>query len=220
MSLEIYKVLHIIGLVLLAMSTGGSACTPKDAKPTKMVPILHGVGLLVLDGAGFRTEQRGNAVTKATLPSIFRTMDDAGFAVLEAAGEAVGLEAGQVGNSEAGHLTIGAGEIEPSLARKLALVYDDGSWQRDPAWQKIQAHGVLHITGLLSDAGVHALVRTMKHAAAIAAAHGIKEILVHPALDGMDSRAGTAPALLADLRQALDAIPGARLGVAEDPEER
>jgi 2,3-bisphosphoglycerate-independent phosphoglycerate mutase len=171
--------------------------------------------LLILDGAGFRTDRQGNAVTQDTLPVMFDVMREQGFAVLQAAGTAVGLEEGQVGNSEAGHLTIGAGEVEPSMARKLALVAADGSWQADPHWQRLAARGPLHIVGLLSDAGVHALARTIHHAAAIAGAHGIADIVVHPVLDGVDSRAGTAPALLEQLQAVVQDIAGCRLGVIQ-----
>lgn len=168
--------------------------------------------LLVLDGAGFRTDPRGNAVTARTLPTLFAAMAQQGHAVLQAAGPAVGLEDGQVGNSEAGHLTIGAGEVVPSTVRRLLLAYEDGSWARDPAWQRLCA-GAVHVVGLLSDAGVHALLRTMVHAAALARRNGAREVLVHAFLDGVDSLAGTAPRLLEELRQRLQAIDGVRLGV-------
>lgn len=169
--------------------------------------------LLVLDGAGFRTDERDNAVTARTLPALFATMQERGFAVLQAAGTAVGLEDGQVGNSEAGHLTIGAGEVVPSTVRRLLLAYEDGSWQRDPHWQRLAAAGPLHIVGLLSDAGVHALQRTIVHAATLAHQNGVRAIVVHPVLDGVDSPAGSAEALLAALRRDLAAVPAVQLGV-------
>lgn len=171
--------------------------------------------LLVLDGAGWREETRGNAVTAATLPTLFARMSESGVAILEAAGEAVGLEAGQVGNSEAGHLTIGAGTVVPSMARRLLEAHRDGTWAADPAWEHIRAAGVLHLVGLVSDAGVHGLVRTIEHAARVARQREVAEVLVHPVLDGVDSLAGTAPALLAGLRTALAAVPGVRLGVVQ-----
>lgn len=170
--------------------------------------------LLVLDGAGFRTDTRGNAVTERTLPSLFASMREHGFAVLEAAGPAVGLEAGQVGNSEAGHLTIGAGEVVPSTVQRLLAAYEDGSWAADEGWQKIAAHGCLHVVGLLSDAGVHALVRTAIHACHLAS-RVVKEVVLHPVLDGVDSPAGSAPRLLEALRTAVHGLPGVRLGVVQ-----
>jgi len=171
--------------------------------------------LLILDGCGWRTETHGNAVTRGTLPTLFRQIDENGVAILEASGEAVGLERGQVGNSEAGHLTIGAGRVVPALTRRLLEAHASGNWARDPVWRRIREAGVLHLVGLVSDAGVHGLARTLVHAAANASKAGVREIHVHPVLDGVDSLAGTAPALLAELRRELDRVPGARLGVVQ-----
>jgi 2,3-bisphosphoglycerate-independent phosphoglycerate mutase len=171
--------------------------------------------LLILDGAGWRTETHGNAVTKETLPNLFAAIERNGVAVLQASGEAVGLEAGQVGNSEAGHMTIGAGRVVPSLARRMLEAHTRGTLATDPAWKRIAAHGCVHLVGLVSDAGVHGLSRTIAHAAAAAARNGIGEIVAHPVLDGVDSPAGSAPALLAELERELARIPGVKLGVIQ-----
>ena len=174
---------------------------------------MRKVILLVLDGAGYHADPHGNAVTSETLPSLFAQMDREGFAVLAAAEESVGLEAGQVGNSEAGHLTIGAGRMIPSMCRRILEAHGDGSWAADPAWGRVGS--VLHLVGLLSDAGVHGLDRTIGQAAANARANGVAEVVVHPILDGVDSLAGTAPALLARLRETLAGLDGVRLGVIQ-----
>ena len=171
--------------------------------------------LLILDGAGWRSETHGNAVTRETLPRLFAAIEQGGVAVLGASGESVGLEAGQVGNSEAGHMTIGAGRVVPSLARRMLEAHTSGALAADPAWKRIAAHGCVHLVGLVSDAGVHALLRTLHHAAAAAARNGIGEIVVHPVLDGVDSLAGSAPALLAELERELARIPGVKLGVIQ-----
>ncbi|MEC7584099.1 MAG: hypothetical protein VYE77_07260 [Planctomycetota bacterium] len=171
--------------------------------------------LLILGGAGFRTESRGNAVTDKNLPTLFRQMHEAGFALLDAAGDAVGLEAGQVGNSEVGHLSLGAGEVVDSMVRRLLHAYEDGSWAAHPVWTSLGQSQTLHIVGLLSDAGVHALSRTLVQASHIASRKGIREILIHPVFDGVDSQTGSAPALLDELRAMLGQIPQARLGVVQ-----
>lgn len=171
------------------------------------------VCLIILDGAGYSTELHGNAVTADTMPRLYRHMSQFGFAVLGAAAESVGLEPGQVGNSEAGHLTIGAGRAIPSMTQRICRAFDTGDWARDPGWQTAVRAGVLHVVGLLSDAGVHALARTLVQSVGAAAAAGVKEIVVHPVLDGVDSRAGTAPGLLGALRRDLETVPAARLGV-------
>ena len=163
--------------------------------------------LIILDGAGYSPQSHGNGVTAESLPHVFQAMEASGFAQLEACGEAVGLEAGQVGNSEVGHLTIGAGRTVLSMTRRLAAAHADGSWSADPTWKDFgegnEGGGCLHLVGAISDAGVHALARTMIHAAQIAAKHGVTEVVLHPILDGVDSRAGTAPEILEDVKQQL-----------------
>ncbi len=174
--------------------------------------------LLVLDGAGYHPDPAGNAVTAEHLPRLFARMESDGFAVLGAAEGAVGLEAGQVGNSEAGHLTIGAGRAISSMCRRIDESFHDGSWAADELWTgadvtRPDGSRVLHVVGLLSDAGVHALDRTMVQAATLASRAGIDEVFVHPFLDGVDSLQGSAPRLLGALREALDGLPGVTLGV-------
>ena len=171
------------------------------------------VCLVVLDGAGYDERHGGNAVRPETMPALFASMETHGFAVLGAAAEAVGLEAGQVGNSEAGHLTIGAGRIVPCLTRRILEAYDSGEWAQNAGWSAIAQHGALHVVGLLSDAGVHGLARTLVQAVHTARRAGVREIHVHPVLDGVDSLAGTAPALLDELRQALADLPDVSLGI-------
>jgi len=171
--------------------------------------------LLILDGAGWREETAGNAVTRATMPRLFGRLEPHGMAVLHASGEAVGLERGQVGNSEAGHLTIGAGHVVPSMTRRLLEAFEGGSWAADPIWSEVRSAGVLHLVGLVSDAGVHGLARSLVHAATLASRAGVGEVLVHPVLDGVDSVAGSAPALLDELVEALARVPRVRLGVVQ-----
>jgi 2,3-bisphosphoglycerate-independent phosphoglycerate mutase len=169
--------------------------------------------LIILDGAGYCTDSHGNAVTPDTMPNMYRHMSEHGFAILGATAESVGLEPGQVGNSEAGHLTIGAGRIIPSMTQRICKAFDSGTWSRDPGWQKPVRAGLVHVVGLLSDAGVHGMARTLVQGVGAAISAGVEEIVVHPVLDGVDSRAGTAPGLLEALRRDLEAFPAARLGV-------
>src|SRR4051812_40381778 len=171
------------------------------------------VVLLILDGAGLADANAGNAVTEQTMPTLFRAMGDYGFARLEASGPAVGLDKGEVGNSEVGHLTIGAGYVVPSTLSRIDAAYRDGTWESRALWTKLGRGKPLHIVGLLSDAGVHGHWRSLLQAATLAAKSGAPEIVVHAVLDGVDSQAGTAPMLLDSLRSGLASIPQARLGV-------
>jgi 2,3-bisphosphoglycerate-independent phosphoglycerate mutase len=178
-----------------------------------MTPPSRKVLLLILDGAGYHPDAAGNAVTSEHLPLLFERMSSDGFAVLQAAELAVGLETGQVGNSEAGHLTIGAGRVVSSMCRHICESFEDGSWGADPFWRSETVGAVLHVVGLLSDAGVHALDRTMAQAAELASVAGLAEVIVHPVLDGVDSLARSAPRILDTLRGKLADLPHVRLGV-------
>jgi len=169
--------------------------------------------LLILDGVGYSTRTQGNAVTRDTLPQMFAHMEREGFCVLEAASEAVGLEPGQVGNSEAGHLTIGAGVVVPCMTKRICIAFDDGSWAADDGWEAARKAGIVHLTGLVSDAGVHGLHRTFVQAAKIARKAGVERIVVHPVLDGVDSLRGSAPRILAELREELAGVENCELGV-------
>lgn len=169
--------------------------------------------LLILDGAGLAPPQPGNAVTAENMPVLFRAMERNGHAVLDASGLPVGQDAGQVGNSEIGHLTIGAGFVIPSTLSRIDEAFRDGTWEAGPAWDGLKDSGRLHLVGLLSDAGVHGHMRSLVQAAELACRHGVADVVIHPVLDGVDSQAGTAPKLLADLESALAGLQGVRLGV-------
>lgn len=170
------------------------------------------LALVIVDGIGLAPPNPGNVVTPAMMPTLFATMERYGHAVLDASGPPVGLDAGQVGNSEVGHLTIGAGRVLPSTLKRIDAAFNDGTWARHPAWAEIAAAGRLHIVGLLSDAGVHAHWSTIAKAVRVAKTSGVQDIIVHPILDGVDSNAGRAIALLDALRAALP-TDGVRLGV-------
>lgn len=169
--------------------------------------------LLILDGAGLAEPHPGNAVTPETMPTLFRAMAQHGHAVLGASGPSVGLDDGQVGNSEIGHLTIGAGCVLPSTLSRIDDAFRDGSWAGSDVWAGLSGQPRVHVVGLLSDAGVHGHLRSLVQTAALASRHGVPEVVVHPVLDGVDSQAGTAPALLAGLREQLAGLPGVRLGL-------
>lgn len=171
--------------------------------------------LLILDGAGIAAEARGNAITPATMPYLFGLMKEHGHAVLDSSGPAVGLEEGAVGNSEVGHLTIGAGRTVPSMLARIGAAFADGAWEAHPLWREVAAHPRLHLVGLLSDAGVHGHWSTMIRAAEIASRHGMREVILHPVLDGVDSVEGSAATMLDQLARASGRIPGARLGVIQ-----
>ncbi|KSV64905.1 hypothetical protein N185_34530 [Sinorhizobium sp. GW3] len=169
--------------------------------------------LIILDGMGLSTSPIGNAVTPAFMPFIFRTMSHYGAAQLEASGEAVGLRKGVVGNSEVGHLTIGAGRTVTSTLCRTDRAYEDGSWRTHPLWKQIVRGERLHVVGLLSDAGVHAHLDTIWRCAELAVTNGVASVVVHLLLDGVDSPAGSATQLFAQLEGKLGEIPNTSFGM-------
>jgi 2,3-bisphosphoglycerate-independent phosphoglycerate mutase len=169
--------------------------------------------LVIIDGAGLANPaEPGNAVTEETLPTLFRAMKAHGYATLEASGPAVGLDPTQVGNSEIGHLTIGAGFVVPSMLARIEEAYRNGTWATHSLWSKLAAASRLHVVGLLSDAGTHGHWANLARAAQLARTQGAREVIVHPVLDGVDSEVRSAPTLLDRLLPLLT-DPAIRLGL-------
>jgi 2,3-bisphosphoglycerate-independent phosphoglycerate mutase len=161
--------------------------------------------LLILDGMGLNDDPAVSATTSRHMPFVHSLMQTGGYASLHASGSPVGLDAGKAGNSEVGHLTIGAGRVLPSTLGRIREAYRDGAWERHPAWDTCDKSRPLHVAGLLSDAGVHAHWETLLMAADIGARKGFPAVYIHALLDGTDSQAGTAPQLLEELQQAIAA---------------
>jgi len=161
--------------------------------------------LLILDGMGLNNDPAVSATTPGHMPFVHSVMQSSGYASLHASGSPVGLDAGKAGNSEVGHLTIGAGRVLPSTLGRIREAYRDGSWEHHPAWDNCEKSRPLHVAGLLSDAGVHAHWETLMMAADIGVRKGFPAVYIHAFLDGTDSQAGTAPQLLQELQQAISA---------------
>lgn len=167
--------------------------------------------LLILDGLGLAADASRSAITPTTMPNFFELARQYGCTRLDASGPAVGLGEGEVGNSEVGHLTIGAGRCIPSTLERIRAAAHDGTWKACPVWDLLRGSRCLHIVGLLSDAGVHAHWGTLTQAAQLAVQHDVAEVWLHVLLDGVDSAAGSAPVLLERLRGALEGIERVRL---------
>jgi len=116
--------------------------------------------LTILDGWGVRADEHGNAIAHADLPNWQRILARHPGTTLEASGEAVGLPAGVMGNSEVGHINIGSGRIVPQGLVVIDAAVADGTFATNPELQRCLAHaaangGQLHLFGLLSDGKVH-----------------------------------------------------------------
>ena len=150
------------------------------------------VVLIVLDGWGYRESSEGNAVRLANTPTWDRLWAKAPRTLLEASGRAVGLPTGQMGNSEVGHLNLGAGRVVMQDLVRITVAIEDGSFFQNDAFLAACAHvkrsgGTLHLMGLVGDGGVHA---HQDHALALvdlAAKQGIGKIALHCLLDGRDT---------------------------------
>ena len=120
------------------------------------------VVLVVIDGFGYREEREGNAARLAQMPTWNRLWERAPRTLLEASGRRVGLPSGQMGNSEVGHMNLGAGRVVKQDLVRIAEAIEDGSFFTRPAFLEACAHakaknGTLHLLGLIGDGGVHAL---------------------------------------------------------------
>ena len=158
------------------------------------VPDAHSairpVMLVILDGFGVAPDGPGNAVAKAHTPVFDAAKARYPYTELTASGTAVGLPAGQMGNSEVGHLNIGAGRVvRQSLTHVQALI-DDGRFFENPtlvAAADAARGGTLHLLGLVSDGGVHSDIAHLLALVDLAHRRGVSRLRVHAFTDGRDS---------------------------------
>ena len=170
------------------------------------------VMLVILDGWGWREEVADNAVRQAKTPSFDRLWAECPHAFLRTCGADVGLPDGQMGNSEVGHLNIGAGRVVMQDLPRIGKAIADGSIATLPALTGLIAAlkasgGTCHLMGLLSPGGVHA---HQDHAVALArilSGAGIK-VAIHALTDGRDTAPKAAPAFLAKFEADIAGLPG------------
>ncbi len=173
--------------------------------------------LIVIDGFGLGRDPSVDAIAAARMPAWRGLLATWPHARLEASGPAVGLPPGQMGNSEVGHLNLGAGRPVLQDLPRIDAAIVDGSFFTTPAL----LHGVgrasrdgrrLHLVGLIGPGGVHANDRHAVAIAQLAREHGVADVVVHPLLDGRDTAPRSAAAFLPDFgRRLADAHPGARI---------
>jgi 2,3-bisphosphoglycerate-independent phosphoglycerate mutase len=174
-----------------------------------MAQAIRPVMLAILDGFGWREETADNAVRQARKPNFDRLWGSCPHAFLHTSGEDVGLPDGQMGNSEVGHLNIGAGRVVMQELPRITRASEDGSIAKAPALLELigklkASGGTCHLMGLMSDGGVHS---HQAHAVALAKIlHGAGiPTVVHAFTDGRD----TAPRAGADfITQLRAALPG------------
>lgn len=153
--------------------------------------------LIILDGFAIREETKGNAVAQANTPNFDRFWNQFPHNQLNVSGNDVGLPEGQMGNSEVGHLNIGAGRIVyQSLTRINKAIEDQTFYENDVflmAMRKAKENGsALHLFGLLSDGGVHSHIQHLFALLELAKKEGLTKVYVHGFLDGRDVGPQTA----------------------------
>jgi 2,3-bisphosphoglycerate-independent phosphoglycerate mutase len=153
---------------------------------------MRPVVLLILDGWGVNDSVTGNAVAHAKTPNLKKLMKNYPFSVLEASGTALGLMKGQVGGSEIGHLHIGAGRV---IYKEQAAI-NDAIKSRQFFANKVLLDAIknvkknksaIHFVGCLSDSGVHSHIDHLFALLELASENGVKDVFVHPMLDGRDT---------------------------------
>ena len=144
--------------------------------------------LIVLDGFGCRKDREWNAIAQASKPRFDLLFRESPWTTLEASGQAVGLPAGQMGNSEVGHLNIGAGRIVDQDIVRISKAIERGELQKNRVLiDAVRKSRAIHLVGLLSDGGVHSLQSHLHGLIEAALANGATEFYVHAILDGRDT---------------------------------
>jgi len=169
------------------------------------------VMLMILDGFGLSSNVDGNAVFSANKPNYNRLIEKYPSTKLTASGLEVGLPEGQMGNSEVGHLNIGAGRIIYQALTKITKEIKEGDFFKNQAFNKaidkaIKANSSVHLLGLLSDGGVHSHIDHLKALIKLAKDKGAKKVYVHAFLDGRDVQPGSALKYIAEIEEYMDEI--------------
>jgi 2,3-bisphosphoglycerate-independent phosphoglycerate mutase len=150
------------------------------------------VVLVILDGWGYRPEAKGNAIQAANTPIMDSLWEAYPHTLIATSGRAVGLPDGQMGNSEVGHINIGAGRIVPQELVRIGDAVQSGALLQNPALQKVcskvkETGGKLHLLGLCSTGGVHSHLSHLFGLIDLAKAEGITDVCVHAITDGRDT---------------------------------
>jgi 2,3-bisphosphoglycerate-independent phosphoglycerate mutase len=168
--------------------------------------------LIVLDGFGCRREKEWNAIAQADKPRFDELFREHAWTTLEASGLAVGLPEGQMGNSEVGHLNIGAGRVVDQDIVRISKAVKGGELARNPVMiETVRKGGTVHLAGLLSDGGVHSLQSHLHGLIDAALELGAGRVFVHAILDGRDTPPKSAETYLGDLLAHLAGKPKAAL---------
>ncbi len=169
--------------------------------------------LIILDGWGIAKDPSVSAIDKANTPFVDSLYHKYPHSQLEASGLAVGLPAGQMGNSEVGHMNLGAGRVVYQDLVKINLAVEDGSLAKEPVLVDALNYAKendkkVHFIGLLSDGGVHSHINHLKGLISAAAEKELENVLVHVFTDGRDTDPNGGLGYVKDLEQHLEKTTG------------
>src|SRR5438093_9102431 len=162
--------------------------------------------LIILDGWGYRAEREANAIALARTPNYSRLLHDYPWTLVHTSGERVGLPNGLMGNSEVGHLNIGAGRIVYQEITRIDASILRGDFFKQPLLLDLMRHGRehrLHFLGLLSDGGVHSHQTHLYALLSMARESGVPDVFVHVFLDGRDTPPTKGVEYIAALEQKM-----------------
>ncbi|MGI5836504.1 MAG: 2,3-bisphosphoglycerate-independent phosphoglycerate mutase [Chloroflexota bacterium] len=172
--------------------------------------------LIIMDGWGYAPEGPGNAIALADTPVLDSLWKEYPHTLLECSGTRVGLPAGQMGNSEVGHLNIGAGRVVYQDLVRISLAIQDGTFFKNPAFLQAIDHvkknnSKLHLLGLLGPGGVHSHIDHLYALIDLAAQHNLPKVEVHAILDGRDTLPTSGLGYIQALEERLRGIGTGRI---------
>jgi 2,3-bisphosphoglycerate-independent phosphoglycerate mutase len=174
------------------------------------------VMLMILDGFGITDKVDGNAIMAANKPNYDRLYKEYPYTQLSASGMDVGLPEGQMGNSEVGHLNIGAGRVIYQELTRITKAIKDGDFFDNEALnyavdKALENNSSLHLLGLLSDGGVHSHIEHVKALLKLAKDKGLKNVYVHPFMDGRDTPPSSGKDFVVDLENYMKEIDNGKI---------
>jgi 2,3-bisphosphoglycerate-independent phosphoglycerate mutase len=169
--------------------------------------------LVIMDGWGLGQKKESDAIQNAQTPFVSSLYDKYPHSTLVTCGRAVGLPEGQMGNSEVGHLNLGAGRIVFQELERINVAIENGEFENNPSLlQSInyakENEKPLHLMGLVSNGGVHSHIHHLKALTTICQKHGLEKVYIHAFTDGRDTDPKSGIRFLEDLQQHLDKTTG------------
>jgi 2,3-bisphosphoglycerate-independent phosphoglycerate mutase len=171
----------------------------------KLKPLV----LTILDGWGYSAAVEGNAIAAARKPTYDHLLSTYPNSLIYTSGPSVGLPEGQMGNSEVGHMNMGAGRVVYMDVTRIDLMIQSGEFFKNPvlldAMQKAEGHR-LHLIGLCSDGGVHAQLTHLYALLEMAKRHGLKDVFVHCFMDGRDTGPETGAGYIEQVKKKMKEV--------------